>query len=81
MGHLMREISRPNLSRLTTLRLGGNAVAEFVLEENKDFAALFSKVSSLGLPMLVRKLSVKPEKKFLLKSEADAIYRVFLDFV
>ncbi len=38
---------------LTTLRLGGNAVAEFVLEENKDFAALFSKVSSLGLPMLV----------------------------
>lgn len=103
----MREISRPNLSRLTTLRLGGNAVAEFVLEENKDFAALFSKVSSLGLPMLVigkgsnllamdgelplvlvrpalminRKLSVKPEKKFLLKSEADAIYRVFLDFV
>lgn len=53
MGQPMREISRPNLSRLTTLRLGGHAVAEFVLEEKKDLAALFPKVSSLGLPMLV----------------------------
>ena len=32
-----------------------------------------------GRPLMInRKLSVKPEKSFCLKSEADAIYRVFL---
>lgn len=49
----MREISKPNLSRLTTLRLGGNAFVEYVLEEKKDLDELFPKISGLGLPMLV----------------------------
>lgn len=44
----MREIMRPDLARLTTLRLGGTAIAELILEDTKDFEELPEKLSRLG---------------------------------
>ena len=35
----MREIPRPSLAERTTLRLGGTAIAELVLEDAADLAA------------------------------------------
>lgn len=44
----MREIMRPSLERRTTLRLGGTAIAELILESAADCAALPERLCALG---------------------------------
>ena len=44
----MREIPRPSLAERTTLRLGGTAIAELVLEDAADLAALSGRLRALG---------------------------------
>lgn len=44
----MREIMRPSLAERTTLRLGGTAIAELILESAADCAALPERLRALG---------------------------------
>lgn len=44
----MREIPRPSLAERTTLRLGGTAIAELVLDDVADLAALPGRLRALG---------------------------------
>ena len=44
----MREIASPLLSQRTTLRLGGTAIAELILENPKDVARLPERLRALG---------------------------------
>ena len=44
----MREIMRPSLAERTTLRLGGTAIAELILEDAADLAALPERLRALG---------------------------------
>ena len=44
----MREVMRPSLAERTTLRLGGTAIAELVLEDAADLAALPERLRALG---------------------------------
>ena len=50
----MREVMRPSLAERTTLRLGGTAIAELVLEDAADLAALPERLRALGgSPLIV----------------------------
>ena len=44
----MREIPAPLLAERTTLRLGGTAIAELVLETYEDVQALGERLAALG---------------------------------
>lgn len=44
----MREIAAPSLASRTTLRLGGTAIAELILERCEDFAILPERLRALG---------------------------------
>ena len=44
----MREILQPELSQRTTLRLGGTAIAELIVESEEDCNALPERIHSLG---------------------------------
>ncbi|WP_297849504.1 UDP-N-acetylmuramate dehydrogenase [uncultured Desulfovibrio sp.] len=44
----MREIPRPSLAERTTLRLGGTAIAELILEDATDLEALPERLRALG---------------------------------
>ncbi|MBQ4567260.1 MAG: UDP-N-acetylmuramate dehydrogenase [Desulfovibrio sp.] len=49
----MREISSPSLASRTTLRLGGTAIAELILDGPEDFTALPERLQTLGGTPLV----------------------------
>ena len=49
----MREISSPGLASRTTLRLGGTAIAELILDGPEDFAVLPERLHALGGTPLV----------------------------
>ncbi|MDO5483382.1 MAG: UDP-N-acetylenolpyruvoylglucosamine reductase, partial [Desulfovibrionaceae bacterium] len=44
----MREVMAPKLSERTTLRLGGTAIAELILESEDDCALLPERLRALG---------------------------------
>lgn len=44
----MREIARPSLAERTTLRLGGTAIAELILEDAADLEAVPERLRTLG---------------------------------
>ncbi|MDR2821078.1 MAG: UDP-N-acetylmuramate dehydrogenase [Desulfovibrio sp.] len=44
----MREAARPSLAGLTTLRIGGNAIAELLLEDTDDFEKLPERLRAIG---------------------------------
>ena len=44
----MREIASPQLAQRTTLRLGGTAIAELILECPDDIAPLSRRLRALG---------------------------------
>lgn len=49
----MREIAEPDLASRTTIRLGGRAIAELVLENMADARQLAERVSELGAPAFI----------------------------